>query len=153
MTVYLNSNTLVLPHGVLAYRRLNKTGATSVHGTVVRGGSASDAVVLPAAAGFDTIGVVVHPAHWVAGVADGEYIWVVTHGRCQVLLQDATGSTIGYWVYPSQTVVGRADASNAEPPGGGFAGSTIDHFKEIGHSLQTVGGGTDVLCWIDLHHN
>ena len=44
-------------------------------------------------------------------------------------------------------VAGRADATSATPP------AAPTHFEEIGHCLQTISGGTDVLCRVVLHFN
>ena len=82
-----------------------------------------------------------------AGVADGDWCRVVVGGRAQVLLKDTTASTLGYWVKTSDTA-GRADATTSVPPG-----HVAGHWQEIGHALETVSGGTDVLAWVMLHFN
>ena len=74
------------------------------------------------------------------------------HGIADVLLEDATASTLAYWARTSITQAGRADITNAAPPGGGVA--AIDrHFREIGHCIQAVTAGTDKLARIVMHFN
>ena len=73
-------------------------------------------------------------------------------GRCQVLLEDSTAATAGYWVRTGDTTAGRADATNAAPPGGGIV-ELDEHMQEIGHTLESQGAGTSVLAWIILHLN
>lgn len=68
-----------------------------------------------------------------------------------MLLEDSTASTRGYWVKMSGTA-GRADATNAAPPGGGIP-ELDEHMTELGHALETKTGGTDVLCKIVMHFN
>jgi len=95
---------------------------------------------------LDAIGAV-----YEAGVPDGSLCWVTFSGKAYVLLADGTASTAGYWV-KSHATDGRADASFALPTGGSFVGID-DHFKEIGHCLETKTAGTNVLCKVMLHFN
>jgi hypothetical protein len=73
---------------------------------------------------------------------------VVVSGIADVLLQDSTASTRGYWVRTSTTTAGRADATNADPPG-----LVVAHMSEIGHCLQSQIAGTNVLARCVLHFN
>jgi hypothetical protein len=122
-------------------RLINDTGSASVYGEVAIAGAAENSYDQSAIGDNTPIGAV-----YEAGVDDGEYVSVATHGRMQVLLEDATGSAPQNWVETSNAAAGRADASGAAPPG-----SAAPHFEEIGHSLETVVGGTDKLCWIMGH--
>lgn len=134
--------------GGLAVLLTNKTGAASVRGAVVHpSATTDDAVELESADGLDPIGVFLD-----SGVPDGDPAWVVVSGTAYVLLQDSTASTRGYWVRTSTTTAGRADATNAGPPGGTVQ-ALETHAKEIGHCLETKTGGTDVLAKCLLHFN
>lgn len=155
--VYRTSNTadkfytkksMVTPDGGVAVRLTNKTGSASVKGSLVEASSSVDnAFSLSGADDVDPIGVVYED-----GIADGSECWVVIFGRAQILLQDSTAATRGYWVRTSTTTGGRADATLTAPPGAGIPEHDI-HFKEVGHCLESVTAGTDKLCWIMMHFN
>jgi len=122
----------------------NKTGTTTVKGSVVRTDTGADqSFILAPADSDEPMGVV-----YESGVADGSEAWVVVYGKAQVLLQASTASTRGYWVRTSATTAGRADATNANPPG-----LVVEHLAEIGHCVESKTAGTDVLAWIVLHFN
>jgi hypothetical protein len=127
----------------------NKTGSNSVKGTVVEQSSTTDSAFSAIVADEpDPIGVV-----YEAGVADGSECWIwLPQSLCQVLLEDGSAATREYWVKVSDTDAGRADASNAAPPGGTIA-AIEDHFTELGHAAESQSSGTDVLCLIHLHFN
>jgi hypothetical protein len=127
----------------------NQSGSNSVKGTVVApSGSDAESWDVITADDVNAIGVV-----YEGGVADGSECWVWMNGSvCQVLLEDGTASTVGYWAKVSDNDAGRADASNAAPPGGTI-GALEDHMSEIGHCMETKGSGTDVLAKIMLHFN
>lgn len=134
--------------GGLAVRLTNKTGAASVKGTLVGAGTTvAKSFEINPADNPKPIGVVYED-----GIADGELCWVVTAGLCQVLLEDTTAATAGYWVKVSDNDAGRADAQNLSPPGGTIT-ALEDHLSEIGHCLESVSAGTDKLCWILMHFN
>lgn len=146
--VQLEPKVKFTPEGGVAVRLTNKTGAATVKGAIVcTEASIDNAFVLEEADGFDPFGVV-----YESGVADGEDAWVVVGGIAEVLLQDATASTRGYWVRTSTTTAGRADATNAAPPGGTI-GALETHLKEIGHCLESKTSGTGVLAKCILHFN
>ena len=156
MTVYAHGNDKLrfvydTTTGEYGWQRklTNKTGGASVKGTVYDQSSGTDdAVTAIAAGGPDPILVC-----YEAGVADGSEHWCWAIGSlCQVLLENSTAATRGYWVYVSQTAAGRADATNAAPPGGTIA-ALENHFEEIGHAAESQGAGTDVLCLIHFHVN
>ena len=129
----------------------NRTGAVTIKGQVVEPDPATDdGAKLEAADGLNPIGV------WLeAGVADDALGWVVVSGIAEVLMEDNTAATAGYWVRTSEIEAGHADSTNAAPPGGTVQALEA-HATEIGHCLQTVaatGAGTHVLARCILHFN
>jgi len=136
----------ITPEGGIAVKMINDTGAPSIKGTLVNCSSSVDNGVTIETVEFDTIGVIYED-----GVADGQEVWVVVSGKAEVLLADGTASTRGYWVY-ADAVDGRANASLQLPPGGTIQ-ALENHFKEIGHCLETKTSGTDVLALIAIHFN
>ena len=134
--------------GGFMVKMINKTGAPSVKGTVVRASTTTDfAFTASATDEAQPIGVV-----YCNGVADAGECFVVVHGPAQVLLQDSTTSTRGYWVFTSDTAAGRADATTAAPAGSSFA-EVNTHMQEIGHCIESKGAGTNVLAWVIVHFN
>jgi hypothetical protein len=127
---------------------INNTGAASVKGTVVRADTTDDnSFILAPANSDEPFGVVYN-----SGIADSLETWIWIGGKVQVLLQDSTASTRGYWVRTSLTVAGRADATNADPPGAGIP--ELDrHMCEFGHCLESKIAGTNVLCFVNIHFN
>jgi hypothetical protein len=136
------------PEGGLAIQLTNKTGADSVKGTIVTAGNVTarscrvNPADIPAAIGI----------MYDDGVPDGDEVFVVIQGIAQVLLQDSTASTVGYWAKVSDTQAGRADITNQFPQGGTIS-AIEDHLSEIGHCLETQVAGTDVLARVVLHFN
>jgi hypothetical protein len=129
-------------------RLLNKTGAASVRGSIVRAGVATPgAFSLVLADNINPVGVV-----YEAGVLDGSLCWVVTSGRAQVLIENTTAASLGNWIKVSDNANGRADASNALPLGGTIT-ALEDHLSECGHSLEAVTAGTNKLVWAIVHFN
>jgi hypothetical protein len=130
-------------------RLTNRTGSTSIKGTLLECSSSNDKGVAIAPA--DAPDVVYVCAE--SGIANGSEVWCWCVGSvCQVLLQNSTASTRDYWVRTSTSVAGRADATNAAPPGGSTV-ATDNHFDEIGHCLESKTAGTDVLALIAFHLN
>lgn len=125
---------------------INKTGAPSIKGTLVNCSNTTDNAFSVETSEFDTIGVV-----YESGIADGAECWVVISGIAQVLLADGTASTRGYWTY-ADAVDGRANATLSLPSGGNIA-ALENHFKEIGHCLESKAAGTNVLAKVMLHFN
>ena len=133
--------------GGITMQLTNKTGVASVKGTIVIASTIDDdSFILSGVSEDQAIGVVFE-----SGVADGSLCWVVIAGVAEVLLEDTTASTHGNWVYASATA-GRANATLANPPGGGIP-ELDQHMQEIGHCLQSIAGGTDVLCRIKVQFN
>ena len=125
---------------------INKTGAPSVKGSVVSLSLTTDNAFALQSNEYDAIGVV-----YEGGVADGQECLVVVNGVAQVLLENNTVATRGYWVY-SSAVDGRANASLALPPGGTIS-ALENHFKEIGHCMESKAAGTNVLAKCIIHFN
>jgi len=139
------TDKLVTPEGGIAIKMINATGANSVKGSVLSIDTVVERGVRLQVVEYDCIGIM-----YSDGVANGEDIWVVISGVAEVLLEDGIAGTIDYWTFAAD-VDGRADML-AQPPGGTI--TAIDnHFKEIGHCIETVASGTDVLCKIVTHFN
>ncbi|MFA6152915.1 MAG: hypothetical protein WC716_16455 [Chitinophagaceae bacterium] len=130
-------------------KMVNKTGAPTVKGTIVRAGTAIDnSFIVTPTDSDEPIGVIQE-----AGIADDSAAWIWMCGSiAQVLLQDSTASTRGYWVRTSTTAAGRANATSADPPGGGVP-ELMQHMCEIGHCLESKTAGTAVLALVILHFN
>ena len=139
-------NFLITADGGIAVQYINKTGANTVKGTVVELSDTTDKAVKKVTAdGNDPTGVIYED-----GIADGSSGWVVFSGKAYVLLEDSTAATKDYWARVSLTTAGRADATNAAPPGGTVAALEI-HLKEIGHCAEDVAAGTDKLALCNIH--
>ncbi|KKM74312.1 hypothetical protein LCGC14_1401570 [marine sediment metagenome] len=126
--------------GGYAIRLTNKTGGNSVAGQLLAPYSATavdDAVKTAAANSDEVFGITLD-----AGVADGSAMWVVVGGIADVLM-DAGGSARGDRLISSATA-GSADVWNV-------GGAVATHFLEIGHCVETVGGGA--LARTILHFN
>lgn len=129
-------------------RLTNRTGAPSVKGTIVTASTEYDnAFDINPADIPKAMGVVFD-----SGIADGAECYVVTGGVAEVLLQDNTSATRGYWAKVSDTVSGRADITNLYPPGGTIS-ALEDHSSEIGHCIQSVTAGENKLARCVLHFN
>ena len=146
---YLNSpegeKFKTTPEGGYAIRLTNDTGAVSVKGSVVTAGATVDNSFKLQAAEFEAVGIVYED-----GIADGSECWVVVGGIAEALLKDGTAATRGYWTRCADTD-GRALVTT--PPSGIGAIATSDHFKEIGHCLESKDAGTNVLAKLVLHFN
>jgi hypothetical protein len=130
-------------------RLTNRTGGTSVKGTLLEcSGTYNRAVATAAADAPDVVHVCAE-----SGIADGSEVWCWCVGSvCQVLLQNSTAATRDYWVRTSTSAAGRADATNSAPPGGTIT-ALEGHFDEVGHALESKTAGTDVLALISFHPN
>ncbi len=127
---------------------INDTGLPSIYGELVNCSQAVDMAFDQTLANDNhCIGVVAQP-----DIADGELCWIIYEGIAQVLLEDASASTHGYWGRTSITQAGRADFTNPLPPGNGIL-EADRHFYEIGHILESVTAGTDKLAKAILHFN
>jgi hypothetical protein len=144
---FVNDGVMITELGGVAIKLVNKTGSNSIKGTLVEASNTQDLA-------FDVLGSNEnHPigAIYENGIADGEQCWVVISGIAEVLLVDATSSSNGNWVYASSPA-GRANATLANPPGGGVA-ELDQHMREVGHALEAKGSGSNVLCKIAMHFN
>lgn len=128
------------PEGGLALRLINRTGAASVRGEIVKASTSIKGFGLAAANEDFPIGVV-----YDSGVANLAPCRVGVGGSVQVLMKNTVGTTVGDILYVSDTA-GRAQSSSTLP-----AAASI--YRTIGHALETVSGGTNVLVWAVLHFN
>jgi hypothetical protein len=134
---------MVTELGGIAIKINNKTGGASVKGTVVSASSGTATSFAAQSNEFDSIGVV-----YTAGIADGSECWVIIAGIAEVLWKDSTASTMGR-VALADAVDGRA--SDIAVPSSNPV--VAEHFKEIGHVMETQAGGTNVLVTCILHFN
>ena len=140
--------SVLTPEGGIGVYFINKTGAASVKGTLVNTEASEDFAVNTVSADEpDIVGVIYED-----GIPDGEKVLVIVTGIADVLIEDGTSATRGYWCRISETQAGRADITNSEPPGGTIS-AIESHFKEIGHCLENKVSGTDILCKIAMHFN
>lgn len=142
-----NDRFMITDAGGHAVRLINKTGAPSVKGTLVKAGTVDGSFIVTAADEAMPIGVV-----YQTGVADGDLCWVVNYGIAEVLLEDATASTAGYWCRTSTTVAGRGTMNTASPPGGGIT-ELDQHEREIGHCIESKAQGVNVIAKCIMHFN
>jgi hypothetical protein len=131
----------------LKIKYTNNSGGETIKGELVKFDPAVDqAVILTAADDHECIGC------WAEqGIEDGEESYVIVAGSALVMLKNTTLSVHGNWVKTSD-VAGRADASNAAPPGGGVV-QIDEHLQEIGHCCESQGAGTDILAECLIHFN
>lgn len=120
----------------------NKTGSSSVKGSVVSASDTTDLAFKLQSNEYDAIGIVLE-----SGIADGQECKIVISGKAQVLLKDSTASARGQVLFSADTD-GRAIASDIPTPP-----NADSHFKEIGHCIESKGTGTNVLCWGVIHFN
>ena len=124
---------------------VNRTGASSVKGTLVSASTTADREVIKQTNEYDTLGVIQE-----AGVAEGSEMWVWMIGSiCQVLMKDTVSAVRGDNLVAADTDGRANDVAN---PGGGLPG-TDTHFKECGHFMESKSSGTDVLALAMLHFN
>jgi hypothetical protein len=120
---------------------INDTGDVSVLGTIVKASPNLDnAVSVATGDSFMPIGVIAED-----GVLIGGNVKVVTYGKAYVLMKDYETATRGYWCGMSDTD-GRMIQLVSVP-------AATEHFREIGHSLQSQPAGEDVLALVQLHFN
>lgn len=128
------------PEGGLYVTFINNTG-TSVKGTVViASNTIYNGVDIAPANSTMPIGVI-----YENGISNGQPVKVVICGKAQVLLKNGESSNNGYWCGVSD-VPGRMYQQSSVP-------DTVSHNREIGHSLETKTGGTNVLSLVQIHFN
>lgn len=142
-----NNRFMITDAGGLAVRLINKTGSASVKGMLIKAGTVDNSFIATLADEAMPIGVV-----YQAGIADAALCWVTIQGIAEVLLEDSTAATAGYWCRTSTTAAGRCVMNTATPPGGGI--TELDrHEREIGHCVETKSSGTDVIAKCIMHFN
>lgn len=141
-------NIVFTKEGGLGFYLINKTGSPSIKGTIVKISNADDnSVVVCPLAEPQPVGAIYND-----GVPDGKPVLVIFSGIAEVLLEDSTASTHGYWVKVSGVQSGRADITIAVPPGSGIP-ELDEHMREIGHCLESKLAGTNVLAKCIIHFN
>ncbi len=137
MSVWKNQkNTFITPEGGIAIRVINKTGAPSIKGYIVKADDNVDNGVeyIPADSP-DPIGIV-----YSAGIPDGGYMWVVIAGITDVYYSgNVTRGTFSRAAVTADGVSAGV-AINEALPVPPF--TTDKHFQEIGHPIESrVGAG------------
>lgn len=145
--IFGDANEAVLTHeGGLAVWFQNRTGGPTVKGTLITMGTAPSSVVVCPKTIPKCCGVILD-----SGVPESEFVRVVIAGVAYVLVEDGLGPTVGNWVGLSSVTDGRAQFQATLPDN---SGAGIDlHNREIGHCVDTVPAGTDVLARVVLHFN
>jgi hypothetical protein len=142
----LTDKTAMTPEGGFAIKLTNKTGSSSVKGTIVCASTNSSYSFMMTPTGGKaynkSIGAV-----YENGVADGSECWIVVSGIVEVLMDDGTSATAGNWACSSITTNGRATLNSDDPS------SQDVHNREIGHVIETKSSGTNVLVKIVMHFN
>ncbi len=129
--------------GGLMIKLTNKTGSATVKGSVICPSDAYDNSFKLQADEFDAIGVV-----YESGIADGQEAWIVISGIAEVLFKDGVAAVREYVALSADTD-GRA--TNIAVPSSNPV--VAEHFKEIGHTLESKNAGTNVLVKCILHFN
>ena len=120
-----------------AIKLTNKTGGNTVAGQlVIASTGTADAFETAGISDDRVIGVVLD-----AGVADGSEAWIMKSGIANVLI-DAGGTALGDRIISSTTAgSGLVDNGPASP----------QHFQEIGHCIEAIGGAGLARCVIHLN--
>jgi hypothetical protein len=124
---------------------INKTGAPSIKGTIAHVSPTTDDAFSLTGHQSDAIGVVFDD-----GVPDGERCRLVVAGKAQVLFEDGCTPVRGQWLRPSATV-SRGLCIELMP--GGIIIPVAEHFKEVGHVIESKPAGTNVLAKCIIHFN
>ncbi len=146
----LNSVTMLTEIGGFARLLINKTGTTSVKGTVLAVDTTQDlSFILLPVNGVDVMGICYGDE---AGnqVADGVACFVVFSGFAHVLFGAAT--TRGHMArmtITADTPDAAGTAISEAYPTAPFA--TDKHFGELGHVFETIGGAGLAMC--EIHKN
>jgi hypothetical protein len=129
----------------LLTKGINRTGGTSVKGTLVTVSTSADNEYVIEADEYDTVGIIQE-----AGVAEGSEMWIWKPGsKCQVLFKDTVAATRGNILLAADTDGRAIDVAN---PGTGLP-ATDTHFKECGHVCESKDAGTNVLVLCEIHMN
>lgn len=119
---------------------VNNTGTSEKGTIVIASTSVYNGVDIAPVNAENPIGVI-----YESGITNGGNVKVVVSGKASVLLKNTVASALGYWCGVSDTA-GRMYQSSTVP-------STIEHNREIGHSLESKVGGTNVLSLVQIHFN
>lgn len=145
--VYRNYGFKPIRHGKgltgIAIQLINGTGQTSILGSVVSVSDSEDNKFILQDNEFDAIGVVAE-----SGRSDGQPTWVIIAGVAKVLFKDNVAPVRGYIALSADTN-GRAnciDVPSSNPV-------QAEHFKEIGHVLESKQAGSNVIANVILHFN
>lgn len=139
----ISDNIRFTPEGGLAIKIVNGTGSPSVKGTLISVNPSVDKQGILQSNEFDTFGIA-----YESGIANGSEMWVVISGYADILFKDSTVVTRGYLAIAADTD-GRA-VTIAIPSSNPTVG---EHFKEIGHCLESKIAGTNVLARCVIHFN
>ncbi len=132
--------------GGIAIPLINKTGATSVKGMVVRTSpTVANAVSYTDTSGaglYSPVGVIYN-----SGVADGEMVWVVIAGIAEVYAIEGYAVALGDGLRTTTGAPGKAGSFLASP-------TDAEHWREIGHTLEakTIGDANRLVKAV-LHFN
>lgn len=126
----------------LTIKLINKTGSSSVLGSVISSSDAHNLSFRLQENEYDAIGIVAEN-----GIADGQECRIIVSGKAQVLLKDTVSSTRGHVVFSADTDGRAITAAIPTPP------NADSHFKEIGHCIESKDAGTNVLAWCIIHFN
>lgn len=121
----------------------NATGSATVKGTIVEASATVDD-------GFDVAGLDCDDPIGVVyddGVPDGERCRIVHNGKAHVLVEASQAVTRTNWLRTSSSAVGRVHPA-ASPPG-----ADPSHWQEVGHAVESVAGGANVLVLAAIHFN
>ena len=130
-------------NGGFMIKLINKTGSPTVKGSVVAASDSTDNAFKLQANEYDSIGIVFE-----SGIPDGSDAWIIVSGIAEVLFKDGESST-REWVVLAADTDGRAlniDVPTVNPV-------VADHFKEIGHVLESKVAGTNILVKCVIHFN
>lgn len=149
--------------GTVSYELLNSKFSSGNSGFTIEGGyyetfvnntglSVKGTIVVASTSVFNGVDVAPIDSEMPIGIiyedniGNGANVKVVVSGKAQVLLQNTLAATMGYWAGVSSTTAGRM-LQLATPP------AVPQDNREIGHSLQTIAAGTNVLSLVQVHFN
>ncbi len=134
------------PEGGIAIKVINDTGAASIKGMIVKASFTLDnGVSIIPIDNPDPIGIIYDD-----GIPNGEYIWIVTRGKAEVLYSTpVTRGTFSRVPQSLDTSPVAGQAINEALPVPPF--STDKHFQEIGHPAESR--GTPGLAMTYIHFN
>lgn len=132
-----SADVRLTPEGGLAIQLLNVTGSNVLKGSLLSSSpGTSDLSFVLCSSQYDGIGTAYE---FIPATKRG---WVTISGVADFLLQNGTSAVRGDWIRAS-TVEGRCTPNS--PPAGLGAITADEHFKEIGHCLETKAGAADVF--------